>query len=189
MEILEYNNLNLRRVKKQYLKVTEMLRQGNFKSADVKKLAGTPYYRAKLDRSNRLLFKPTKYQDQEHLLMLEIIENHAYGKSRFLNGANVSESNFKNIAEVSNDAESIGYLNPNNKQINILDKIISFDLEQNDIYQIPLPLIIIGSAGSGKTMLTLEKLKQQTGDILYITHSNYLVKNSRTLYYANNYQN
>ena len=33
------------------------------------------------------------------------------------------------------------------------------------------PLIIIGSAGSGKTTLTLEKLKQLKGDVLYTTLS------------------
>ena len=51
------------------------------------------------------------------------------------------------------------------------------------------PLVIIGSAGSGKTALTLEKMKHAVGDILYVTQSAYLVKNSRDLYYAHNYDN
>ena len=51
------------------------------------------------------------------------------------------------------------------------------------------PLVIIGSAGSGKTALTLEKLKACPGDVLYVTLSPYLVKNSRDLYYAHGYEN
>ena len=60
---------------------------------------------------------------------------------------------------------------------------------QKDIFNLRTPLIIIGSAGSGKTMLTLEKMKECTGDILYVTHSPYLVEHSRNLYYANGYEN
>ena len=43
--------------------------------------------------------------------------------------------------------------------------------------------------GSGKTALTLEKLKEAVGDILYVTRSAYLVHNARALYYAHNYGN
>jgi superfamily I DNA/RNA helicase len=57
------------------------------------------------------------------------------------------------------------------------------------VYALSPPLVIIGSAGSGKTALTLEKMKQATGNVLYITQSEYLVKNSRELYCANHYGN
>ncbi|MFI3187220.1 MAG: ankyrin repeat domain-containing protein [Methylococcaceae bacterium] len=72
---------------------------------------------------------------------------------------------------------------------NLLDKIISFDDRQQSIYDLQPPLIVIGSAGSGKTALTLEKMKQAVGDVLYVTQSAYLVKNSRDLYYAHHYDN
>jgi hypothetical protein len=71
----------------------------------------------------------------------------------------------------------------------LLDKIISFDASQQAIYELQPPLIIIGSAGSGKTALTLEKMKEAHGDVLYVTQSAYLVKNSRDLYYAHRYEN
>ena len=70
-----------------------------------------------------------------------------------------------------------------------MDKIISFDDRQQSIYDLQPPLIVIGSAGSGKTALTLEKMKQAVGDVLYVTQSAYLVKNSRDLYYAHHYDN
>ncbi|MCK5137361.1 MAG: UvrD-helicase domain-containing protein [Bacteroidales bacterium] len=41
----------------------------------------------------------------------------------------------------------------------LLDKVISFDQDQERLFRLKPPVIIIGSAGSGKTALTLEKLK------------------------------
>ena len=70
-----------------------------------------------------------------------------------------------------------------------MDKWISFDDDQEIIYQSPLPLVIIGSAGSGKTALTLEKMKHCTGDMLYVTHSPYLVQHAHRLYYGHQYVN
>lgn len=71
----------------------------------------------------------------------------------------------------------------------MLDKIISFDDVQNKALALRPPVILIGSVGSGKTVLTLEKLKQLEGDILYVTLSPYLTENARNLYYANGYEN
>jgi superfamily I DNA/RNA helicase len=70
----------------------------------------------------------------------------------------------------------------------ILDKVLSFDEDQEAVYRQPAPLVIIGSAGSGKTALTLEKMKDASGDILYVTRSPFLVQNARELYYANGWQ-
>lgn len=70
-----------------------------------------------------------------------------------------------------------------------LDRFIVFDEIQNNIFHYGLPLILIGSARSGKTSLTLEKMKTIPGDLLYVTLSPYLTHNARQLYYANNYQN
>ncbi|MES9902866.1 MAG: hypothetical protein ABW168_09300 [Sedimenticola sp.] len=147
---------------------------------------GDNLYRAQLDRSNRLLFAIHHYQGEAYALVPECIKQHAYEKSRFLNrGAVVDESKIRlldSLEEVT--PEPLVYVNPDHATFNMLDKIISFDQAQNAIYALQPPLIIIGSAGSGKTALTLEKMKESEGDILYITRSPYLVHNSRELYYA-----
>ncbi len=187
MYVLEYQDLNIQGVEKAYAKVVEMIHKNDFYSADVKKLQPTSYYRAELDHSNRLLFKIVRYAGETYALMLEVIRQHDYSKSRFLNGAAVDES--KIIYPDSEPAEPIAYLNKNNSRFHWLDKVISFDEIQQEIYQTRPPVLIIGSAGSGKTALTLEKMKQTTGDILYVTHSPYLVQNSRNLYYSHQYQN
>ncbi len=82
------------------------LEQGDFRSADVKKMPQPGYYRARLDKENRLLFRIGEYQGEKYLFIL-------------------------------------------------LDKILSFDEEQEAVFHAPPPLIIISSAGSGKTALTL----------------------------------
>lgn len=188
MHIFEYQDLNIQGLEKQYKKVVQMIQENDFYSAEVKKCQPTVYYRAKLDDTNRLLFKMVTYQGETYALMLEIIRQHAYEQSKFLGGAAIDESKIVTHPEAE-PAEPITYLNKNNRSFHWLDKMISFDDDQEVVYQTWPPMILIGSAGSGKTALILEKMKQYSGDILYVTHSPYLVQNSRNLYYANQYQN
>ena len=55
-EILYINGLNPGKLRKQFDKTVEELASGNFAAAEVKKMAGTPFYRARLDLETRLLF-------------------------------------------------------------------------------------------------------------------------------------
>lgn len=190
MDVLIYNELDVSRVKRQYEKILEMLKLGDFYSAGVRKLVGSNYYRAKLDDTNRLLFALIHHQKKKYVLILEVIHQHAYDKSRFLRGAKINESKILSLEGLDFAEEStfsLPYLNPQNTYIHLLDKIISFDSHQENVFSCPLPLILIGSAGSGKTMLSLEKMKGCMGKVLYVTGSAYLVENARTLYYAHHY--
>ncbi len=189
MEILLYNELNTKKIPN-FQKICKYIQTGDFRSAEVKKIDKN-LYRAKLDKSNRLLFSFYKFEGQTYILLLEFIENHAYNKSRFLKGgAVVDEDKIPDIVKPEEiDTEQLIYLNKNSSTFHLLDKIISFDSAQQGIYALIPPLIIIGSAGSGKTVLTLEKMKQAIGEILYITRSPYLVHNSRNLYYSLDYNN
>ncbi len=166
------------------------LEANDFRSAEVKKVAEN-LYRARLDRSNRLLFAIHHYQGEAYALLLECVEHHAYDKSRFLNrGAVIDEAKIPAVGSLNEvKPESLVYVNPGHTTFNLLDKIISFDEAQSQVYALQPPLIIIGSAGSGKTALTLEKMKESVGDILYVTRSPYLVHNSRSNYYAAGYVN
>ncbi|MFO7639751.1 MAG: hypothetical protein R6X17_00330, partial [Candidatus Competibacteraceae bacterium] len=82
MNILEYNDLDLSGLRKPYQKVRQFLEQGDFRAADARKLTESDYYRAKLDDANRLLFKIARHQGEPYLLILEVIRQHAYEKSR-----------------------------------------------------------------------------------------------------------
>ena len=193
IEILEYRNLDPRGIKNQYDKVLNMLRHDDFTSPEVKKIAGQQLYRAKLDHASRLLFKVGRYKKKQYALILEIIHNHNYDRARFLHGAKIDELRLEELLEQHfrepSHSEPLSYINNETKAFNVLDKIIALDPTQDKIYSMPLPLVIIGSAGSGKTVLTLERLKLVPGDILYVTHSEYLAKNARNLYYSFGYEN
>ena len=87
MRILEYKSLSTAAVAEQYRKATEAIACEDFGTAHVKKLANLghgKFYRAKLDASNRLLFALVRHGGETCALMLEVIANHDYDKSRFL---------------------------------------------------------------------------------------------------------
>ncbi|MFT6835521.1 MAG: hypothetical protein ACJA0H_001561 [Francisellaceae bacterium] len=186
--ILYYNDLDYSGLKSKFQKVVASLSKGDFKSADVKKMKPTSYLRAKLDDTSRLLFLPIHYNDKPYLLILEVIKNHDYAKSRFLAGAEIKEDNFI-IDQIDKERTDVLKSIQENRAVHLLDKFVVFDDAQNDVMQYPLPLIVIGSAGSGKTSVTLEKLKILTGRCLYISLSSYLVGHTNKIYYSHNYEN
>ncbi|NJC27011.1 hypothetical protein [Neolewinella antarctica] len=193
MKILHYNDFDYGNLKAQVAKVEKQLAADDFKSAEVKKMRNNGYYRAKLDKTNRLLFQLARYNSEPYALLLEVIPNHAYEKSKFLRGAEVKDNHFTEQIQPENltedEAPTLRYINPQASRFHLLDKVISLDGDQQEIYNLPAPLIIIGSAGSGKTALTLEKMKTYRGSVAYVSLSDYLVRNSRELYYANGYEN
>ena len=193
MKILEYTDLDTSRVKVSYCKVKEALARDDFRSAQVKKLINLThgkFYRAKLDVANRLLFTLVRHGDEICALILEVITDHNYDKSRFLKGALIDESKIADIdiSEAIKEAKPLRYLHPEHTAIHLLDKPISFDDTQDSVYRQKPPLIIVGSAGSGKTALMLEKLKHAEGEVLYVTHSVYLAQNARNIYYSNGFE-
>ena len=193
MKILEYTGLDTSRVKAHYQKASEAIARNDFRAAHVKKLASPTHgklYRAKLGEADRLLFSLVRCGDEVCALMLEVIVNHEYDKSRFLRGAVIDESKIIDIdaPEAIQEAEPLRYLHPSRTAVHLLDKPISFDDTQDAIYRQPAPLIVVGSAGSGKTALTLEKLKHAQGEVLYVTHSSYLAQSARELYYGKGFE-
>lgn len=193
MKILEYTGLDTSRVEAGYRKVVAAIARHDFRAAQVKKLANLShgkFYRARLDDADRLLFCLIRHGDEVCALMLEVIANHDYDKSRFLRGAAIDESKIPDCDadEAIADAQPVRYLHPERTTLHLLDKPISFDDTQDAIYRQPPPLIVVGSAGSGKTALTLEKLKHAEGEVLYVTHSSYLAQSARDLYYANGFE-
>ncbi|HLA34533.1 MAG TPA: ankyrin repeat domain-containing protein [Rhodocyclaceae bacterium] len=191
--ILEYADLDVSRVKANYRKVVEAIARQDFRAAQVKKLSNLAhgkFYRAKLDEADRLVFSLVRHEGKVCALMLEVILNHDYSKSRFLRGATIDEDRIPDAeaVEAIENAQEMRYLHPERTAIHLLDKPISFDDAQEAVYRQPPPLIVVGSAGSGKTALTLEKLKNADGEVLYVTHSSYLAQSARDLYYANGFE-
>ena len=193
MRVLLHNELDSTGVESAVEKAISRLQEGDFRAAGVKKMSGGSFYRAKLSAADRLLFQIGRVGDQSVLLVLEVIRHHRYEASRFLNGAKVDETKLKPIESASDFPSAstvpLRYVHPEKQRFHLLDKVLSFDDEQDAILGMRPPLIVVGSAGSGKTALVLEKLKQLRGDVLYTTLSPYLTQNARDLYYSHHYQN
>ncbi len=192
MKIIEYADLDTSKVKRQYGKLIGFLEKDDFYSAEVKKLSEQDLFRAKLDDTNRLLFKIMTYGGERYALVLEVVFNHEYDKSKFLRGVRIDEAKIPIVEPTAVENEklpTLSYVNPALIRFHVLDKVISFDPDQQGAFQHPTPLIIIGPAGSGKTALTLEKMKQAHGQVLYVTLSRYLADNSRNIYYSHHYEN
>lgn len=191
MEVLLHADLDLARFQAKFNKVRAAIERDDFRSVDMKKLAPTPYYRAKLDDSSRLLVCFVRHGARTVCLALELIAHHAYDKSRFLRGAQWSEDDIVDASpeDAAAGAQPLRYLHPGSTQFHWLDKPISFDDAQEAIYRLPPPLVLVGSAGSGKTALTLAKLRQASGQVLYVTQSPWLAQSARGIYEAHGYEN
>ena len=197
MRLLLYKDLDTRRVKAAFIKLRAAIEAGDFRSADVKKLSPTPYWRAKLDYTNRLLLQFAHSGGETVCLALEVIENHAYEKSRFLRGAKIDEAKIAHAPLVADpisgqmlaDAVPLRWIHPLRAEFELLDKPIVFDDAQEAVRRLPAPVVVVGSAGSGKTAVTLAKLREAPGRVLYATHSAYLAQSARALYDAHGYEN
>ena len=69
--LLQYQDLDTSGLEEKFSKVCLHLENGNFKTVDVKKISTKGYYRAKLDNTNRLLFKTIHHDNTMHLLLLD----------------------------------------------------------------------------------------------------------------------
>jgi hypothetical protein len=197
MRLLQYKDLDLRRVKPAFAKVRAAIEAGDFKSPDVKKLHVGNYYRAKLDHANRLLLQFAHHGGETVCLALEVIENHAYDKSRFLRGAPVDDAKIERepgtdparLPGSGTQTTPLRWLHPTRTEFELLDKPIVFDDAQEAVHRLPAPVVLVGSAGSGKTAVTLAKLREAEGQVLYVTQSAYLAQSARALYHAHGYEN
>ena len=193
MRLLLDKGLDVSRVKSAFAKVRAAVEAGDFRSADVKKLTPTRYWRAKLDYSNRLLLQFARYGDETVGLALEVIANHAYEKSRFMRGAAVDEAEIERepaLADAAGhgvaDTVPLRWLHSSRIEFELFDKRIMFVDAQETLRQLPAPVIV---AGSGKTAVALAKLREAEGRVLYVTHSAYLAQSARALYDACGYEN
>ncbi len=195
MRLLSHHQLDTHRVRAQFAKLLQAVARDDFKSPRLKKLSPTPYWRFKLDHTNRLLVQFARHGDETVCLALEVIHNHDYAGSRFLRGASLhwdqldlDDAPAPQPDEVSAQAPTLRYVHPERGEIHVLDKVLSFDDAQQAVYDAPAPLILVGSAGSGKTALTLEKLRLARGRVLYVTQSAFLAQSAQAMYFAHGFE-
>jgi hypothetical protein len=197
MRIVSYRDLAPGRFAKAIEKIRAALARGDFIAVGLKKLSPTPYWRAKLNDEARLLMQFTSHQGETVCLFLEVIPNHAYEKSRFLRGAAVDRAKIESGPDApapqpepaARGGLELRWLPAQGAEFELLDKPIVFDEAQEAVRRHKPPLVIVGSAGSGKTAVTLAKMREATGTVLYVTLSAYLAQTARRLYSAHGYEN
>ena len=197
MRIVSYRDLAPGRFAKAIEKTRAALARGDFAAAGLKKLSPTPYWRAKLSDEARLLMQFVPYQGETICLLLEVIPHHAYEKSRFLRGGSVDWAKIESgpdeatspPAPAARGGMELRWLPPQAAEFELLDKPIVLDEAQEAIRRRKVPLVVVGSAGSGKTAVTLAKMREATGTVLYVTLSAYLAQTARRLYSAHGYEN
>ncbi|CAA6808928.1 MAG: Unknown protein [uncultured Sulfurovum sp.] len=158
-------------------KTIDFLKLGDFKSAETKKLVNTDYFRAKINYEDRLVFTFIHYKNENYILLLEVIYFHRYEKSRFLRNIHFIEEDIRIEEE---EIPQVDYMNKE-KEFLYIDKFLSFTPQQKGLLSLKTPLIIVGSAGSGKTSVSIEKLRNLKGRVLYCSLSNYLVEKTEEL--------
>lgn len=184
MRFLTYDGLHPGDLAAKVEKVRAAIERDDFRSPDVKKLGVGAYYRAKLDDANRLLVQFVEAGGQRACLALEIIRQHAYDRSRFLRGAPVDESRIDAEPPSPPEPQPVRYLHPTRAEFLHLDKPLSLDDAQDEALRKRAPLVVVGSAGSGKTALLLERLRRVPGRVAYVTESRWLAETARSLYVA-----
>ncbi len=195
MRLLIHHDLDTHRVKTQFAKLQQALARDDFKSPNLKKLNPTPYWRFKLDQTNRLLVQFARHGDETVCLALEVILNHAYERSRFLRGASLNwqdidqdDTDGSTPQDLTQQAPLLRYVHPQRGEFHVLDKVLSFDDAQQAVFEAPAPLVLVGSAGSGKTALTLQKFRLARGRVLYVTQSSYLAQSAQAMYFAHGFE-
>jgi hypothetical protein len=195
MQFVRHAKLSIpRKLGPSFEKVQRAIERDDFYSANLKKLSVDDFFRAKLDYDSRLLLRFVEFGGRRACLALEVIEHHAYDRSRFLRGARVDPSAVAALPpagepEVVSSLTKVRYLHPERSEFHFLDKPLSFDDRQDELLRLPLPMVLVGCAGSGKTALTLTKLRELPGEVLYVTQSQYLAESAQNLYFSHGYEN
>ena len=185
MRFLTYEALSPGDLAPQLERVRAAIERDELSAIDLKKLGVGRYYRAKLSDRARLVLQFVTWEGRRAALALEILPNHEYEKSRFLRGAQIDETRIEaaNNPEVL-DAVPMKYLHPTRASFALLDKPLSFDDVQDEVLRRRPPLVLVGSAGSGKTALLLQQLRAAPGRVAYVTESAWLAQAARGLYVA-----
>ncbi len=188
MRFLTYESLSRGELGPQIDRIASAFERDDLAAVDLKKLKANRLYRAKLNDQARLILSFVTWQGQRAALALEVLPHHEYEKSRFLAGARIDESRIEAAADLEAlETTPMKYLHPTRPTFALLDKPLSFDDAQEDVVRRRPPLVLVGSAGSGKTALLLQQLRRARGRVAYITDSSWLAQTARGLYVADDW--
>lgn len=120
-----------------FAKVRAAIERDDLRSADVKKLSSASgLYRAKLDAKNRVILTFIRAKDETVCLALEVVDNHAYDRSRFLRGAPIDTAAIESAPVCdAPDATRVPFIHAARPTFHFLDRPLSFDDAQEAVYR------------------------------------------------------
>ncbi|WP_160160716.1 AAA family ATPase [Legionella taurinensis] len=193
----------------QYRDVVSKLLNGDYKEADLEKLAGHNVYSVRVNHSDRLLFTTVTVNGKSCLLLLDVVLNHDYHKSRFLKPQVLRQFLEQNVPEaiskgeltfVKADSLPALWANPQSKEEEepieyqkatfYNQTFITLSDIQEKAVKTPLPAVISGAAGSGKSCVALAILEQAVNQytevpekpLLYVTQSAKLAETMHSMW-------
>ena len=188
--------------------VLEKLRSRSYASGDLEKLKHHSIYSLRLNGSDRLLFTIVKRGSKSYLMLLEVIYNHDYQKSRFLRSGVLSNYLEKQESAIAASVENHEFIpiealpllavEPEEKADTVIplryfnQQFIEFNESQEAASKIALPAMVGGVAGSGKSCVALSvisnyvaKCQAQEGvwsPVLYVSDSDLLVQQMEAMW-------
>lgn len=188
----------------EYHKEINALLDGDYRSLHLEKLQGQKKYpiyciRVNRERGTRLLF--TVFEGK--ICLLEVVENHNYQKSLFLSRGGLPKVVVADEAQNEETFAKVGKIDeimaaPEGPAEHVplefhQQQLICFNTNQTKAISAPLPAILYGPAGSGKTCVALSMLshyvRKHRGDkdafpVVYVTQSPHLVDKMRESWQA-----
>ena len=174
--------------------------------ASVDKMVQYRIYKSRINKKDRLFWTTTLVDGIPHMLILDVILNHDYQKSKFLKkgvldaylekraqGFLDDDKVMEAMAEETEETEETketketekSFVEAHHKeQAYYYDQaFIIFNDEQNNALQLPMPMVVSGPAGSGKSCVLFELLRNMRNSmpenelkpILYVANSPFLV--------------
>ncbi len=174
--------------------ITRLL-TGDYTAKNLEKLNGHSVYSFRINDAARFLFTTHRVGNADYLLVLDYLPSHDYHKSRFLRSGVLrnylarEEQGELEFTSVSSEEMAALPVCASEEDVNgiTLDyfhqQFIELNNSQHAALQVPLPAVISGVAGSGKSCIALSLLSSYVSDnpsstprrIAYVTQSEALV--------------
>ncbi len=164
--------------------------------ARVEKISGYHIYKARINHSDRMFWITTIRNGQAHMEIIDVVLNHDYQKSSFLKPGVLKRYLEKRISSESAIVENVDALPcepaehlPTARYYN--QRFIEFSSGQEQALSAAEPVVITGTAGSGKSCVLFAALNKMLehmiaenidGKILYVAQSSWLVNSLQDMW-------
>jgi ankyrin repeat protein len=158
----------------------------------LEKLQGCGSYSVRVNIKGRMKFSTIKVKDIPYLLFLEYLPNHEYDQSKFNDYNTVQKAKNRDYSDEPITREILSGIEVP-KKVDIEEvthyrgQDIVLSMKQTEILKHPMPMMVLGQPGSGKTCVASQLIlhfaaSREQKSVLYLTKSSYLAKQMQESY-------